>query len=305
VKLERIAPALFVLLWSSGWIAPVFGSRHATAEAFLSVRFALAALAFATFSLLAGARWPRSPIFIFHGFMSGLLLHGIYLGGVWWAIFNGVPASVSGVIAALQPLLTAALAPMLIGERLSATQVVGLVLGFAGILTALVPSFQGMEAGSVVTQVWPIAINVMAMFGAVFGTLYQKRFIIGGDMRTTAVFQYIGAFSVVFVLALFVEAPRFDHSSVELWVTMAWSVFALSMGAVALLLYMIRRGQVSRAASLIYLMPPTVAIESWLFLGEPLGLWMIAGTVIVVFGVWLAGRKPQPEMAIAEATSNS
>jgi uncharacterized membrane protein len=194
VKLERIAPALFVLLWSSGWIAPVFGSRHATAEAFLSVRFALAALAFAAFSLLAGARWPRSPIFIFHGFMSGLLLHGIYLGGVWWAIFNGVPASVSGVIAALQPLLTAALAPMLIGERLSATQVVGLVLGFAGILTALVPSFQGMEAGSVVTQVWPIAINVMAMFGAVFGTLYQKRFIIGGDMRTTAVFQYIGAF---------------------------------------------------------------------------------------------------------------
>jgi drug/metabolite transporter (DMT)-like permease len=304
VKLERIAPALFVLLWSSGWIAPVYGSRHATAEAFLSVRFALAAIAFALFSLIAGARWPRSPAFMLHGFISGLLMHGFYLGGVWWAIFNGVPASVSGVIAALQPLLTAALAPILIGERLSLTQVVGLILGFAGILTALVPSFQGMEAGSFATQAWPIAVNVTAMFGAVFGTLYQKRFIVGGDMRTTAVFQYIGAFSVVFVLALTVEAPRFDFS-LELWATMAWSVLALSMGAVALLLYMIGRGQVSQAASLIYLMPPAVAIESCIFLGEPLGPWMIAGTVIVVFGVWLAGRKPEPQMAVAEATSNS
>lgn len=305
MTLERIAPALFVLLWSSGWIAPVYGSRHATAEVFLSVRFGLAALAFALFSLIAGAKWPRDPKLMFHGFMSGLLLHGAYLGGVWWAIFNGVPASVSGVIAALQPLITAALAPVLIGERLSLTQVVGLILGFGGIVIALVPSFEGVEAGAFARQAFPIAINVMAMFGAVFGTLYQKRFVIGGDMRTTAVFQYVGALSVVSTLAITVETPRFDYSSFELWITMAWSVIALSMGAVALLLFMIRKGQVSRAASLIYLMPPTVAIESWLFLGEPLGPWMIAGTVIVVFGVWLAGRKPQPDMAVAEATSNS
>lgn len=296
MKLERIAPALFVLLWSSGWIAPVYGSRHATAEIFLSVRFALAALAFAIFSVLAGARWPRDPKLILHGLMSGMLMHGAYLGGVWWAIFNGVPASVSGVIAALQPLLTAALAPMLVGERLSPIQILGLFLGFAGILTALVPSFEGVEAGAFATRVWPIAVNILAMFGAVFGTLYQKRFIVGGDMRTTAVLQYIGAFSVVFLLALTVEAPRFDFS-IELWITMAWSVIALSMGAVALLLYMIRRGQVSRAASLIYLMPPTVAIESFIFLGEPLGPWMIAGTIIVVFGVWLAGRKPSASHA--------
>jgi drug/metabolite transporter (DMT)-like permease len=119
VTLERIAPILFVLLWSSGWIAPVYGIGHASAEVFLSARFALAALAFALLSLAVSARWPRDPRLIFHGFMSGLLLHGCYLGGVWWAIFNGVPASVSGVIAALQPLMTAALAPILVKERLS------------------------------------------------------------------------------------------------------------------------------------------------------------------------------------------
>jgi drug/metabolite transporter (DMT)-like permease len=289
VTLERIAPVLFVVLWSSGWIAPVFGIGHASAEVFLSVRFGLAAAAFALVSLVAGAHWPRQPAQIFHALMSGLLLHGCYLGGVWWAIFNGVPASVSGVIAALQPLMTAALAPVIVGERLSTPQFVGLVLGFAGIVIALVPSFEGVEAGIFADRAWPIAVNIVAMSGAVLGTLYQKRYVVAGDMRTTAVYQYIGAFSVVFVLAMTVEEPKFDFS-LQLMLTVAWSVIALSMGAVALLLYMIRRGQVSRAASLIYLMPPAVAIESYVFLGEPLGPWMIAGTVIVVFGVWLAGR---------------
>ena len=290
MTLDRIAPALFVLLWSSGWIAPVFGIPHATAEAFLSARFALAALAFAVFSVVSGARWPKTPGEVFHGFMSGFLLHGCYLGGVWWAIFNGVPASVSGVIAALQPLMTAALAPILIRERLSVIQVVGLLLGFGGIVLALVPSFRGVDPAVFAERLVPIVVNMVAMLGAVFGTLYQKRFVRGGDMRTTAVFQYIGAFGVVGTLALFEPHTRFDFS-LELFLVLGWSVFALSMGGVALLLYMIRHGQVSRAASLIYLMPPTVALESFILLGEPLGPWMIAGTVIVVLGVWLAGRK--------------
>jgi len=290
VSLERIAPFLFVVLWSSGWIAPVYGIGHATAEVFLSVRFGLAALAFAMLSLATRARWPRQPKAIFHGLVSGALLHGAYLGGVWWAIFNGVPASVSGVIAALQPLMTAALAPILIRERLSFTQIVGLALGFVGIVIALVPRFEGVDASLFARTALPIAINITAMSSAVFGTLYQKRFVQGGDMRTTAVFQYLGAMCIVVPLALMEAQPKFDFSP-QLLLTMSWSVLALSMGGVMLLLYMIRRGQVSRAASLIYLMPPAVAIESLIFLGDPLGPSMIVGTVIVVVGVWLAGRK--------------
>jgi drug/metabolite transporter (DMT)-like permease len=290
VTLERIAPALFVILWSSGWIAPVYGIGHASAEVFLTARFGSAAVAFALLSLVVGARWPRDPKLMFHGFMSGLLLHGCYLGGVWWAIFNGVPAPVSGVIAALQPLLTAALAPILVKERLNAVQVVGILLGFAGIITALVPSFEGVDPKVFAERAFPIGVNIVSMMGAVLGTLYQKRFVQAGDMRTTAVFQYLGALAVVVPLSFLVEERKFDFS-LQLMLTLGWSVFALSMGAVMLLLYMISRGQVSRAASLIYLMPPAVAIESFIFLGEPLGPWMIAGTIIVVFGVWLAGRK--------------
>lgn len=290
MSLERIAPALFVLLWSSGWIVPVYAARHSSAEAFLSVRFGCAALCFAVVAVVMRARWPRERRAIGHAIVSGALMHGVYLGGVWWAIFNGVPASISGVIAALQPLLTAAIAPWMVGERLSPTQLIGLFLGFAGIVVALIPTFEGISADMFMERALPVVINILAMNGAVLGTLYQKRFVTSGDMRSNAVWQYVGALLIVFPLALIVEPAKFDVTP-ELLLALGWSVLVLSMGAVALLLYLIGRGQVSRAASLIYLMPPTVAIESFILLGEPLHPPMIIGTVIVVIGVWLAGRK--------------
>lgn len=292
MSLERIAPVLFVLLWSSGWIVPVYASRHSTAEAFLSVRFACAAACFIIVALVLRAPWQRNPRAIGHAIVSGLLMHGVYLGGVWWAIFNGVPASISGVIAALQPLMTAAIAPWMVGERLSRTQVIGLVLGFAGIVVALIPTFEGLSAAMFAERAVPVAVNILAMNGAVLGTLYQKRFVTRGDMRTNAVWQYVGALLIVVPLALLGEPLRFEVT-LELMLSLAWSVLVLSMAAVALLLYMIGRGQVSRAASLIYLMPPTVAIEAFLLFGEPLAVTMIVGTIIVVVGVWLAGRKSQ------------
>jgi drug/metabolite transporter (DMT)-like permease len=292
LSLERIAPALFVLLWSSGWIVPVYASRHSTAEAFLSVRFACAALCFALVSVLFRVRWSRDPRAIGHAIVSGFLMHGIYLGGVWWAIFHGVPASISGVIAALQPLMTAAIAPWMVSERLSRLQVVGLFLGFAGIIVALTPTFEGLSSAMFAERAFPVMINILAMIGVVLGTLYQKRFVTVGDMRTNAVWQYVGALLVVVPLTLLGETPRFDMTP-ELLLSLGWSVLVLSMGAVALLLYLIGRGQVSKAASLIYLMPPAVALESYLLLGEPLAPTMIIGTVIVVLGVWLAGRKAQ------------
>jgi drug/metabolite transporter (DMT)-like permease len=292
LSLERIAPALFVLLWSSGWIAPVYAARHSSAEAFLSARFACAAACFILLALVLRAPWPREGRAIGHAVVSGALLHGVYLGGVWWAIFHGVPASISGVIAALQPLLTAAIAPWMVGERLSPMQLLGLFLGFAGIVVALIPTFEGVSPDMLVERAVPVVINILAMNGAVLGTLYQKRFITGGDMRTNAVWQYVGALLVVVPLALLGEPVKFEPT-LELFLVLGWSVLALSMGAVALLLYLIGRGQVSRAASLIYLMPPAVAIESFIFLGEPLHLTMIIGTVIVVIGVWLAGCKAQ------------
>jgi drug/metabolite transporter (DMT)-like permease len=149
-----------------------------------------------------------------------------------------------------------------------------------------------MSADLFVDRALPVIVNILAMNGAVLGTLYQKRFVTSGDMRSNAVWQYVGALLVVGPLALSIEPAKLDFTA-ELLLALGWSVLVLSMGAVALLLYLIGRGQVSRAASLIYLMPPAVAIESFILLGEPLHMPMIFGTIVVVIGVWLAGRKPQ------------
>ena len=291
MTLARAAPAIFVLLWSTGWIAPVYAMGHASAQLFLSVRFGFALVAFILFSLLSGARWPRTGAAMLHGIVSGMLLHGVYLGGVWWAIFNGVPAAMSGVIAALQPLATAALVPWLVNERLSRGQLAGLFLGFLGILLALSPSFQGVSADVLAKTAFPFIVNIVAMSGQVLGAIYQKKYLQTGDLRTNAVFQYVGALLVMVPLAFLVEPPFFDFS-LQLWLVVAWSVLGLSMGGVGLYLYLIRRGQVSGAASLMYLIPPTVAVESLIFLGEPLSWTMMAGTLIVVIGVWLANRRP-------------
>ncbi len=133
-------------------------------------------------------------------------------------------------------------------------------------------------------------INLVAMTSVTYGTLYQKRHLQEGDLFSIATLQFVGALIVTIPLALSLETLRFDWTHEAIF-AMGWSVFGLSMGAVGLLLYLIRRGQVSRAASLIYLMPPVVAIEAAILFGEPLTWPMIIGTVIVVAGVYMVNRK--------------
>ncbi len=287
--LYRLAPAVFVLLWSTGWLVAKFAVAHADPLTFMAARHALAAIAFTTLCLAAGATWPRSKRAIGHALVSGIFLHGLYLAGVWWAIGQGVPAGLSGIIAGLQPLLTALAAPFLIGERLRPLQKVGIVIGFAGILIAISPQLLDTLEQGLVGLGLPIMVNLVAMFSVTYGTLYQKRHLQQGDLLSIAVLQFVGAFIVTVPLALIFEDLRFDWTGEAIF-AMAWSVFGISMGAVGLLLYLIRRGQVSRAASLIYLMPPVVAIEAFFLFGEPLTLPMIVGTAIVVAGVYMVNR---------------
>lgn len=290
MTLDRAAPALFAFLWSTGWIVAKYASLHADPVTFLAARHALAACAFAAVCLLLRARWPDSLLQAGRAMLSGVFLHGLYLAGVWYAIGQGVPSGLSGIIAGLQPLLTAMAAPFLLGERLSPRQRIGLALGFAGILIAISPQlFASLSAGLTGLGI-PLVINLVAMSSVTYGTLYQKRYLQNGDLWTTATLQFVGAFVVTLPIAMMTEDMRFDWT-VQAVAAMAWSVIGISMGAVFLLLYLINRGQVSRAASLIYLMPPMVALEAALLFGEPLTWPMIIGTVIVVTGVYLVNRK--------------
>ncbi len=300
MTIDRLAPAAFVFLWSTGWIVAKYAAMHADPITFLAARHVIAALLLLGVSFAMGARWPASGVEVRHALVSGIFLHGLYLAGVWYAIGRGVPAGLSGIIAGLQPLLTALAAPMLLGERLRPLQKVGIVAGFIGIAIAISPQLADLAGRGLQGLGFPVLINLVSMASATYGTLYQKRHLQQGDLLSIATLQYVGALMVTVPLALMLETLRFDFTLPAI-AAMAWSVVGISMGAVGLLLYLIRRGQVSRAASLIYLMPPVVAIEAALLFGEALTLPMVAGTVIVVAGVYMVNRKDPEEDPVEPA----
>jgi drug/metabolite transporter (DMT)-like permease len=285
-----LAPALFVFLWSTGWINARAAAPYADPLTFLAVRYALAGVLMIVICIAMSATWPSTRAAQGHAMLSGVLLHAGYLGPVWYVIAQGVPAGVSGVLAGAQPLLTALLAPALVGERLSPRQWGGIVLGFVGILLVLQPKILGVDIATLGPMRTLLLINGLGMISVTLGTFYQKRFISTGDLRTVAALQYLGAVAATLPAALLLENTRFVwHWQVV--AAMAWSVIAISIGAVLLLLWLIRNGAVSRVGTLIYLVPPVVAVEAWLLFGEQMSMGQMLGVVVVVFGVALAVRK--------------
>jgi drug/metabolite transporter (DMT)-like permease len=288
-RLLLVAPALFVFLWSTGWISAKYAALHADPLWFLTIRFACAGVAIALFAAAVRAPWPATRRDWAHGIVSGVLIHGLYLGGVWWAVKHGLSAGISGLLAALQPLLSALLAPWLLGERVSPMQRLGVALGFLGVLLVLSPKL-GLAAMPEAPAWTALAVNVVAMLAVTAGSFYQKRFVSSGDLRTVTAVQYAGALLVVAPLALATENLAFDHSLTAYGV-LAWSVLPLSIISVSLMLAMINRGEVTRVTTLIFLVPSAVAAEAWLLFGETLAAVQIAGMLLTAVGVWLAARK--------------
>jgi drug/metabolite transporter (DMT)-like permease len=287
--LATAAPLLFVLAWSTGWIVAGFSARYADPLWFLFLRFSMAAVVIALIALAMGAPWPKSRREIGHAMMSGVLLHAIYLGGVWWAVKNGVPAGISGIMAGLQPVMTALLAPALLGERITARQGLGVALGFLGIVLVLMPKLVGVDPAAFRAIAIPLAVNFGGMIAVTLGTFYQKRFVSGGDMRTTTAWQYIAAAIATIPLVLLFGSPEAEWNQ-TLVLTMAWSVLALSVGGIFLFLYLIRRGEVSRATAYIYMVPAVSALMAFLAFGETLTIVQLAGMAVTAVGVWLATR---------------
>jgi drug/metabolite transporter (DMT)-like permease len=287
---DRLVPVLFVLLWSTGWTTARFASDHADPLTFLALRHGLTALGLAALAAALGAPWPGTWRERGHGALCGVLLNALYLGGVWWAIGQGVPAGISGLIAALQPILTALLAPWLIGEAILRRHWAGIGLGFCGIALVLWPKLAAMSGLAPGAALLPLAVNAAAMLSATLGTFYQKRFLPTGHPLTTQTFQFAAACAVTLPLAWALEPMRLD----PVWQTaaaMTWAVLGTSIAANTLLLVMIRRGTVARTAALLYLVPPLVALQAWLGFGEELGGVQVAGMAIAVLGVALVTRR--------------
>jgi drug/metabolite transporter (DMT)-like permease len=288
--LLRVAPTLFVLLWSTGWIVPRFAMPYAEPLTFLTLRYVIAALVLAVICMAMSVEWPKDRRLIGHAIFSGVPLSAVYLAGVWWSVMNGLPVAISGLVSALQPILTALLAPYLADERITRQQWTGIALGFVGIALVLSPALAAVPADKLGGILVPLAVNVGGMVGVTLGSFYSKRYVTGGDIRAVTTLQNVGAAAATLPFAMTMETMQITWS-LPLVLTMVWVVFGMSIGAVGLYLMLIRNGAVSRAATLIYLMPPLVAVQAMAILGETLSPLQWVGIVVTALGVALAVRK--------------
>ena len=277
------APALFVLLWSTGFIGARYGMPYIEPLTFLAVRMVFVVVIMAAIARLAGARRPKANE-VGHSLVAGSLVHGLYLGGVFTAISQGVPAGISALIPGLQPIVTSTLASRFMGEKVTRLQLVGLALGLVGVLLVL-HDRSVLLAGSALG--W--AASILSLIGITIGTLYQKRYCGGIDWRAGNLVQYIGA-GVLFTLGAFAFETREIHWTGELIFAMAWLVLVLSIAAVGLMYWLIRRSAATGFASLFYLVPVVTAFFAYILFGERLDSISILGMVICAGGVALVNR---------------
>jgi drug/metabolite transporter (DMT)-like permease len=281
------APLLFVVLWSSGFIVARLVAPHADPLTFLSARYVAAILFLAALAVLAGAPWPKTPREFGVLAVAGILLHGLYLGGVFWAVKHGLPAGIAGLFSGLQPLATAIVARPLLGEQVGLKRWIGIGLGFSGAALVLAPKIGAVDAAIPGMALFVAAI---AFAGFTAGTIWQKRTGANMDLRTGNVVQFAAALVPTALIAWLTEAGKFDLT-VELFAGLFWSVFAMSIGAIMLLLILIKRGAVVQTASLLYLVPPVTALMAWIGFGETLSPVQLAGMALAAFGVALATRQ--------------
>ena len=283
-RLLPFFPVVFVLLWSTGFIGARYAMPYAEPFTFLSLRYALALAILGMLVVAMRAPWPgRWPAM--HAMIAGSLIHGVYLGGVFFAVRHGLNAGIAALIVGLQPILTTILAASFLGERVKPRHIMGLGLGLLGVALVILPKLDGAGAYGILT-LGPVFLSAIAIS---VGSVWQKRFVGGVDLRTGTALQYLGAFVPTLILAMTVETMDVTWSG-ELVFALAWLTIVLSIGAVFLLLFLIREGAVSSVASLMYLVPGVTAVTAWLLFGETLTAIQLAGLVLAGVGVAAATR---------------
>jgi len=291
---RAIAPGLFVVLWSTGFISAKFGLPYAGPLTYLLLRFALVTALMAPIALALRATWPARPASWLHIAFVGVLVHGLYLGGVFVAISRGMPAGTAAMLIGIQPALTVFMARWF-GEQTVPKQWLGLLIGLVGVYFV------------VEHKVRLIGLDVVG-FAAIFtslvafsiGTLHQKRHAANVDMRAGAVIQF-GACTIVFAII----TPLFETTHVE-WTwqfqfALAWSVLVLSVGAISLLYWLLRHGAAADVARLFYMVPAVTMVMAFAIFGEPITALAVVGMVLIAIGVVLARPPAQAGFATGKA----
>lgn len=284
-------PALFVWLWSTGFIGAKYGLPFAEPFTLLLIRMLLTLVLLAGLAWIMKTRWPgwRGAG---HLAVTGMLVHGCYLGGVYYAIQDGMASGIVSLIVGLQPLVTAAAAVVFLKESVSRRQWAGLALGLAGVTLVLLEKF-GVSGSDSMYSPWSLLWAVFALAGISIGTVYQKRYGTNADLVAGSLIQFSAA-AALFAVGAFALETREVEWSLQLQLSMAWLVVGLSIGAVLLLMWLIRQGAASQVASLFYLVPPVTALEAFLLFDERLGALAITGGLIAIVGVALVVTQKKP-----------
>ncbi|MEJ1126262.1 DMT family transporter [Variovorax sp. CCNWLW225] len=279
----RAMPAVFVLIWSTGFIVARYGMPYAPPLKFLAVRYALSLVCFCIWVALARVAWPKERAQWGHLAATGVLMQAGYLGGVWAAVHAGMGAGLVALMVGIQPVLTAIWLSFT-GGRISQRQWAGLVLGFAGLVLVVSRKFgQGTEVSALT-----MGLAVMALLSITAGTLYQKRFVAPCDVRSASAVQMAAALLVTLPFAV-METQGIEWNVYSTG-AMAWSVLVLSLGGSSLLYMLIQRGTATAVTSLLYLVPPCTAVMAWLLFREPITLVTLLGIGLTAAGVSLVVR---------------
>ncbi|MGB8052682.1 MAG: DMT family transporter [Azonexus sp.] len=281
--MQRLYPFLFIFLWSTGFIGAKYGLPYAEPLSFLLIRYGLVIALMTVIALATRAPWPKDPKQLVHIGVSGVLVHAVYLGGVFVAIKHGLPAGVTALVVGMQPLLTALGAGWLLGEQVSGRQWSGLALGFVGVGLVVSGKFGEAALGPMLVPA------LVALLGITAGTLYQKRFCAQFDLRTGSVIQFVPTAIVTAMAVALFEEFRIEWTP-DFIFALGWLVLVLSLGAISLLNLLIRSGSAVNVASLFYLTPISTAVIAWVIFGEKLTSTAAIGMLLAVSGVYLVAR---------------
>jgi drug/metabolite transporter (DMT)-like permease len=284
--LERYAPGVFVIIWASGFVVAKYAFRSSDVIFFLSVRLLIAAaiLAVITKAMKQSLRLTRRDFYA--SLAIGIALHAIYLGGVWQAIAEGSPSGIASVITSLQPVLVSVIAIKLLNEPLSRRQLLGLFLGLIGVLLVLEPAFS--RAGEM--TILALILLMAALSGSTSATLMQKRLGHSIPLLAGTTYQFLIAGVVLGIYSFVVGKTSIDWN-LESALAMSWAVIVTSIIAILLLLWMLTRGSAARVSSLLYLVPPTTAIQAFILFGEKLNPQAIIGIAMTALGVALVQKR--------------
>ena len=285
----RTAPALFVLLWSTGFTGIRYGIPYAPPFTFIAIRMAIASVLLALISLAITKRFTHDLPTIGKSVLVGMTIHGAYLGGCFYGVKQGMPAGITALICSLQPVLVSVFSSIFFQEKLSPRKWLGLGLGLAGLILVIAPKLEG--SGDQVLPTAGVIAVFIALLGGTSGTLLQKKFGSGVEVLSGTSWQYVATGILMGSLAFIFEGDQSITWNASFIFSLTWLIVALSIGAILILYYLLARSSASSVSSLYYLVPAVTAIEAYFLFGEKIGLVTAVGTLVTIAGVALVVRQ--------------